>query len=70
MEWVETPESTNLARFGYEESTQVLQVEFKNGGQYQYFDVPQAVFEGMKSAGSKGQFLTQRVKGTFRFARM
>jgi hypothetical protein len=69
MEWIETPDSSNLARFGYENQTQVLTVEFKNGGIYDYFDVPENVHEQMKAAPSKGQFLALQIKGQFRYAR-
>lgn len=67
MEWVETPESSNIARFGYE--NQILTVEFLNGGTYNYYDVPEMVFEQMKVAPSKGQFLAQSIKGVYRYAR-
>jgi hypothetical protein len=69
MNWLESPESSNIARYGYDDANQVLHVEFKNGSVYQYFDVPQSVFEQMKTAPSKGQFLAQSIKGTYRYAR-
>lgn len=69
MNWIETPESSNILRFGYDEDTQVLSVEFKNGASYNYFDVPEPIFDRMKSAGSKGQFLATNIKGLFRYAR-
>jgi hypothetical protein len=69
MEWIETPESSNITRFGYDEPNQVLSVEFKSGATYGYFDVPQSVFEQMKVASSKGQFLAQNLKGVYRYAR-
>lgn len=69
MDWIETPESSNIARFAYDDSCYVLKVEFKNGGLYDYFDVPQPVFEGMCNAPSKGQYLAQQIKGSYRYAR-
>lgn len=69
MDWVETPESSTIARFGYQETSQVLTVEFKSAGTYSYFDVPETVFEQMKTAPSKGQFLASNIKGTYRYAR-
>ena len=68
MDWIEG-NSSNIERFIYDASSQVLTVEFKNGGVYNYFDVPEFVFEEMKSAGSRGQYLAQRIKGTYRYAR-
>ncbi len=70
MSWIDTPESSNIARFDYNEKSRILTVEFKNGGRYNYYDVPAHVFEGMKSASSKGQFLAQNVKGFYRYARV
>lgn len=69
MMWIESPESSNIARFRYDEANQVLFVEFKNGSVYQYFDVPSNVFEQMKAASSKGGFLARIIKGTYRYAR-
>ncbi|HTV42293.1 MAG TPA: KTSC domain-containing protein [Candidatus Sulfotelmatobacter sp.] len=68
--WIDTPESSNISRFRHDDTNQVLEVEFKTGGVYQYFDVPEIIFEQMQSASSKGQFLAQSVKGHYRYARM
>lgn len=69
MEWIETPDSSNIARFAYEDASGVLSIEFKKGGTYQYFDVPANVFVAMKRAESKGQFFAQNIKGVFRYAK-
>jgi len=70
MSWIATPESTNLAGFDYNKATQVLTVEFRHGGRYNYYDVPEVVFDRMKAAPSKGQFLAQNIKNTYRYARV
>lgn len=69
MSWIETTDSSNIARFRYTNETSILEIEFTKGGVYQYFDVPEAVFEGMKVAASKGQYFAQNIKGVFRYAR-
>lgn len=69
MDWIETPESSTIIRFVYDESTQIMSVEFKHGGTYNYFDVPQHLFEAMRQTPSKGQFLAQSIKGSYRYAR-
>lgn len=69
MNWIETPESSNIARFAYDSSSQVLTVEFKNGGTYNYFDIPEVAFDQMRAASSRGQFLAQQIKGNYRYAR-
>lgn len=68
-EWISTPESSNIAGFGYAKTTQTLTVEFKNGNRYDYYDVPEHIFEGMKSADSKGKYLNAHVKNHYRYAR-
>jgi hypothetical protein len=67
MSWIATPDSSNIAGFDYVNGT--LIVEFKNGSRYNYYDVPQTMFEQMKAAPSKGQFLAQHVKGAYRYAK-
>jgi len=69
MTWINTPESSNITRFDYDLDRHVLTVEFKNGATYNYYDVPKSVFDQMKTASSKGQFLAQNVKGVYRYAR-
>ena len=70
MNWIDTPNSSNIARYRYDEKAHVLTVEFKNGGTYNYYDVPQMVYEQMNAASSKGQFLAQNIKGAYRYARV
>lgn len=69
MEWIETPESSNIIRFGYDGQSMIMSVEFKSGGTYNYFDITEVVFEQMRNAPSKGQFLAQQIKGVYRYAR-
>lgn len=69
MNWIATPESSNISGFGYVKERQMLIVDFKNGTRYNYYDVPEVVFERMKAASSRGQFLAQNIKGIYRYAR-
>lgn len=68
-EWIDTPESSNLQRFMYNEESQVLTVEFKNGGVYEYYDVPVNIYEGLVNADSKGSYLYHYIKGSFRYSK-
>jgi hypothetical protein len=70
MEWIKTPESSNIAQFCYTHGDLILTVEFNVGGTYQYFDIPPVVFDALKVAPSKGQFLAQTIKGKYRFSRI
>lgn len=67
--WMSTPESSNVTRFRYEETAQILTVEFNNGSCYDYYDVPDHIFEGMKQADSKGKYLNAEIKGHYRYER-
>lgn len=58
----EPVQSSNLASVGYEIETSTLEIEFLNGGIYQYFQVPQEIFESLMTAGSKGTFFHQFIR--------
>jgi hypothetical protein len=70
MEMADVPASTNVARIGYDAATLTLAIEFRNGSQYQYFDVPQHIFDGLRQADSVGKYINTQIKGVFRFARL
>lgn len=47
-----------------------LEVAYRNGAVYQYYDVPQALYEDLLTAGSIGGFLNTQIKNNFRYARL
>ncbi|GAA4178541.1 KTSC domain-containing protein [Sphingobacterium ginsenosidimutans] len=62
--------SSNIASIGYDANSQTLEIEFLNGGIYQYFDIPQHIYDGLMSADSHGQYLAQNVKGAYRYSKI
>lgn len=70
MKWIEASESSAIARFGYDGASQELMVEFKHGAAYNYFDVPESVFEQMKTAPSKGRFFSDNINGQYHYTRL
>ena len=56
-------ESSMIRSFGFENST--LEIEFKSGAIWQYFDVPENVYYEMRSAGSCGKFFHAHIKGQY-----
>lgn len=63
--------SSNIASIGYDSNSQTLEVEFLNGAIYQYYDVPEALYEGLMSADSHGTFLSEHIKkGGYRYERL
>lgn len=62
--------SSNIASIGYDADSQTLEIEFLNGNVYQYFDIPQYVYEELMNASSHGQYLAQNIKGIYRFSKV
>ncbi|MCY4107830.1 MAG: KTSC domain-containing protein [Chloroflexi bacterium] len=62
--------SSSIAEIGYDESSQTLEVQFRNGRVYQYFSVPGQVANELMDAGSHGQYVNQHIKGLYRYARV
>lgn len=46
-----------------------MEVAFVNGTIYQYFDVPEHVFQSVLSAASAGAYLNANVKGIYRYSK-
>ncbi|MFT4907566.1 MAG: hypothetical protein ACI978_001649 [Oleispira sp.] len=63
-------DSSNVAEIGYDEESSTLQIEFKNGTIYQYFDVPDDLFEGLRTADSVGGYLAANIKGVYRYSKV
>ncbi len=51
-----------LASVGYDEASATLEVEFVEGGVYQYFGVPSHVHAGLMAADSHGAYFDTHVK--------
>lgn len=56
-------ESSSIESIGYEKN--VLEIGFRNGGVYQYFDVPEETLVMLMRAESKGRFFNQHVRGHY-----
>lgn len=57
--------STEIEWIGYEDSANMLQVEFIAGGVYQYAQVPRFVYEEFLEADSYGRFFEEHIKHTY-----
>jgi len=62
--------STNIRSVGYDSSSQTLEVEFHNGGIYQYYGVPSSVYQGLMNASSHGSYLAQHIKDRYRYRKV
>ncbi|MDQ3724918.1 MAG: KTSC domain-containing protein [Actinomycetota bacterium] len=61
-------ESSSIDSIGYEKK--VLEVRFRNGGLYQYFDVPEQLLALLMQADSKGRFFNQHIRGSYPCTRL
>lgn len=63
-------DSSNIDEVGYDSESSVLEILFKNGSVYQYYDVPEATFHELLSAGSVGQYFHRQIRGIYRYSRV
>jgi hypothetical protein len=63
--------SSNLASVGYDGIARILEIQFRNGRIYQYFDVPESIYTDLLVAPSKGTYFHFNIKRAgFTFARI
>ncbi|WP_371417416.1 helicase HerA-like domain-containing protein [Granulicella sp. S190] len=68
-DWTMTPESSTLSRIRYEAASQVLTVDFRSAGIYEFYEVPANLYQEMIESNLKGDFLSERIRGHFRYAK-
>ncbi|MBB4305107.1 hypothetical protein GGD81_004175 [Rhodobium orientis] len=62
--------SSNIASIGYDAPSQILEVEFLSGTIYQYYGVPENMYDQLMQAGSKGRFLSSYIKNAYGYSRV
>jgi hypothetical protein len=62
-----TVESSALAKVAYDHQRATLQVEFRDGAVYQYFDVPVLNYHGLLQANSKGDYFNRHIRNLFTY---
>jgi hypothetical protein len=62
--------SSNLSSIGYDSASQTLEIEFKDGNIYQYFDVPNSQHLQLMDSGSIGTFFSANIRNSYRYARL
>jgi len=62
--------STNICSIGYDSQSAILEVEFTSGDVYQYFNIPEHLYRGLMSASSKGQFLSDYIRNSYRYQKI
>lgn len=62
--------SSNIAVVKYDQDREVLIVEFKRGGTYEYSEVPEAIYEELIQAESVGKTFNEIVRNEFDFRKL
>ena len=62
--------SSNVKSIGYNINTSILEVEFKNGRVYQYFNVPINVYNALINASSIGKYLNSNIVGVYKYTEL
>jgi KTSC domain len=58
-------QSSNLRSIGYEAETELLEVEFRTGGLYEYSGVPPEVHAALMSAQSHGSYFSREIRNRY-----
>lgn len=61
--------SSNLVSVGYEEDSSTLEVEFKGGAIYRYYNVPSFEHERLMAASSHGIYFNANIKDKYPYER-
>jgi hypothetical protein len=54
--------SSMIREIGYDEESETLEVEFHEGGVYQYSNIPVSVYRELISSSSIGRYFAQYIK--------
>jgi hypothetical protein len=63
-------DSTLLASVMYDLSESTLQLEFRDGATYRYWNVPAAIHNGLLTADSKGSYFNRKIRNCFQYVRL
>jgi hypothetical protein len=62
--------SSNIHSVGYDCEKSILQVEFSNGGVYEYYGVPEIIFKDFMNSVSKGKYANRNIFYSYRYSRV
>ena len=60
--------STLLRSVSFDVGPSILELEFRDGALYRYFDVPETIYTGLLAADSKGSYFNRWIRSCFRYA--
>ena len=62
--------SSNIKSIGHCGSSETLEVEYLDGGVYQYDQVPTGTYQELMQATSKGRYVHEFIKGRFSYRKV
>jgi lysyl-tRNA synthetase class 2 len=62
-------QSTAIKSFDYDTEQKILRVVFGNGSVYKYADVPETIYQELKTTTSVGQYFNAHIRDKFGFDR-
>ena len=65
---MQSVDSSSIERIGYDPNSSTLRIEFKSNRTYDYFNVPEIVFNKLKSATSVGGYHAKNIKNSYSYA--
>lgn len=63
-------QSTNLDWVAYDKKKKELYIQFKSGGFYVYYKVPEKIFVDLLKAGSKGRYHAVKIKYVYKYKKL
>lgn len=63
-------DSSSIASIGYSPDSETLEVEFKNQTIYEYYNVPQVIFDQLMAAPSIGSYFSTNIRNIFANSRV
>lgn len=62
--------SSTIDSIGYDSSSAVLTVKFKNNSVYEYLDVPKYVYDSIMESDSVGKAVNSELKGAYDYRKI
>lgn len=63
-------DSSSLASVGYSPESETLEIEFKNQTIYEYYNVPQVIYDQLIAASSVGVYFNANIRNVFANSRV
>jgi hypothetical protein len=63
-------DSSHIRAIGYDSDNAILEIEFKDGAVYEYYEVPQYVYDEFITADSHGKYAHKNIYKVYRYERI